>query len=153
MWVCFVSLRYERTHRDSDTPLILQQIIHKHGTKKTQFVIIRYLRSELLYVSQFWHNDQQANEYSKNSMHILSCCSSLWYLVLARLAWKENEVCKFIFMNALKGGITLEILACKVWLRDRKRPHGREKKTISRPMRALRALSICQHWFGYGPVQ
>jgi len=45
-------------------------------------------------------------------------------------------------MNALKGGITLEILACKAWLRDRKRPHGREKKSISRPMRALRVLSL-----------
>ena len=51
-------------------------------------------------------------------------------------------------MNALKGGITLEILACKAWLRDRKRPQGREKKSISRPMRALRALSICQNWSG-----
>ena len=49
-------------------------------------------------------------------------------------------------MNALKGGITLEILACKAWLRDRKRPHGREKKSISRPMRALRVLYIA------GPV-
>ena len=50
-------------------------------------------------------------------------------------------------MNPLKGGIILEILACKAWLRDRKRPHGREKKSISRPMRALRVLSIA------GPVQ
>ena len=41
MWVCFVSLRYERTHRDSDTPLILQLMIYQHGTEKTQFVIIR----------------------------------------------------------------------------------------------------------------
>lgn len=49
-------------------------------------------------------------------------------------------------MNALKGGITLEILACKAWLRDRKRPHGREKKSISRPMRAVRVLSVA------GPV-
>ena len=62
-------------------------------------------------------------------------------------------MCKFIFMNALKGGITLEMLACKASLRDRKRPHGREKKMISRPMaRALRALSICQNWSGYGPA-
>ena len=49
-------------------------------------------------------------------------------------------------MNALKGGITLEILACKAWLRDRKRPHGREKKSISRPMRAVRVPSVA------GPV-
>ena len=37
MYVSFVSVRYEKTHQDSDTPLILQLIIHKNGTKKTQF--------------------------------------------------------------------------------------------------------------------
>ena len=37
MYVGFVSVRYEKTHQDSDTPFILQLIIHKHCTKKTQF--------------------------------------------------------------------------------------------------------------------
>ena len=35
MYVGFVSVRYEKTHQDSDTPFILQLIIHKHCTKKT----------------------------------------------------------------------------------------------------------------------
>lgn len=29
---------YGRKHQDSDTPLLLQLIIHKHGTVHTQFV-------------------------------------------------------------------------------------------------------------------
>lgn len=35
---CFVSMDSGRKDQDSDTPLLLQLIIHKHGTVHTQFV-------------------------------------------------------------------------------------------------------------------